>query len=257
MKIAVSQFTPTSDPAANLERIRDAAHRAADERARIFVAPEYAIGRTEDPSAPLEPIAQGLDGAFATTLADLSGRLGLVIVAGSLTPAPEGRVHNTLLVAAGGSITDTYTKIHLYDAFSFSESDRIHPGEVRPTVITVDGVRIGLATCYDLRFPELFRALAADGAELTLVPAEWAPGPMKEDHWLTLLRARAIENTMAVIGVDSCGKGVAVGRSATFGADGAQLMDLGAGEKLGFVDVDMDEVRRVRESNPSLRNRRM
>lgn len=80
---------------------------------------------------------------------------------------------------------------------------------------------------------------------------------MKEDHWLTLLRARAIENTMAVIGTDSCGKGVAVGRSAAFGADGAQLMDLGAGEKLGFVDVDMDEVRRVRESNPSLQNRRM
>ena len=92
-----------------------------------------------------------------------------------------------------------YRKIHLYDSFGYRESDRLAPGPSSRSLVDVGGFRVGLMTCYDLRFPELARALVDRGAEVLVVPAAWVAGPRKVDHWRTLLRARAIENTVFVV----------------------------------------------------------
>ncbi|WIB36991.1 nitrilase-related carbon-nitrogen hydrolase [Curtobacterium sp. MCJR17_043] len=108
-------------------------------------------------------------------------------------------------MGADGSVLETYRKVHLYDAFGSRESDRIEAGDpAQLPVVEVDGVRVGLETCYDLRFPEVTRRLAATdtgAADVVVLPAEWVRGPGKEHHWRTLLTARAVENTVWVLGV--------------------------------------------------------
>ena len=90
---------------------------------------------------------------------------------------------------------DTYRKLHLYDAFSYQESKRIKPGDGGLKMVQMGGLNVGVITCYDLRFPEMARALAVEGADLICVAAAWFKGDHKVDHWETLLKARAIENT--------------------------------------------------------------
>ena len=119
-------------------------------------------------------------------------------VAGVFEPAPDGRVYNTAVAYdAAGARVAAYRKIHLYDALGERESAMVAPGS-EPVVTDLAGVRVGIMTCYDVRFPELARALAVHGAELIVIPAAWAAGLFKEEHWVTLVRARAIENTVWV-----------------------------------------------------------
>src|SRR5207302_8520882 len=149
----------------------------------------------------LAPVAEPLDGPFVTALGDGARRHGIAVVAGVFEPAPgpDGRVLNTV-VALGrdGAQLGAYRKIHLYDAFGYRESDRIRPGDGETLLFALDGVTFGVETCYDVRFPELTRHLAARGAEVVLLPAAWVPGPLKEAHWEVLVRARAIESTVYV-----------------------------------------------------------
>ena len=98
-----------------------------------------------------------------------------------------------------GAVSTSYRKIHLYDSFGYKESDALRAGPLAPVVVDVAGFRVGLMTCYDLRFPELARLLVDHGAEVLVVPAAWVAGPRKVEHWRTLVRARAIENTVFVV----------------------------------------------------------
>ncbi|MDY0212974.1 MAG: carbon-nitrogen family hydrolase [Desulfuromonadaceae bacterium] len=134
-----------------------------------------------------------------TLLEKLSTELGMVIV-GSL-PEKEGEaMYNTLYVADKGSIVACYRKLHLFS--TMGEDRFLSPGD-RTCVVTTSVGRLGLAICYDLRFPELFRKMALEGAEILCIPAEW-PKP-RQEHWRTLLRARAIENQMFVVAANCCG----------------------------------------------------
>ena len=124
------------------------------------------------------------------------------MVAGVFEPAPGGRVYNTAVAFdAEGRLAAAYRKIHLFDALGQRESDQVAPGD-EPVVTELGGLRVGILTCYDIRFPELARALVARGADLIVVPAGWAAGLFKEEHWVTLVRARAIENTVWVAAAD-------------------------------------------------------
>ena len=120
------------------------------------------------------------------------------MVASLFEPAPDGRVYNTTVgYAADGSLAAVYRKIHLFDALGYRESDSVAPGS-QVVIARLGGLSVGFMTCYDIRFPELARALAAGGADLLVLPAAWAAGTFKEEHWVTLIRARAIENTIWV-----------------------------------------------------------
>ncbi len=252
MRIAVSQFDPGTDPAANAEHLVTQAARAAGDGAALLLAPEGSIvSFLQDPAAPVRA-AQELDGPFVSALADASREHGLTIAAGTFVPDPDSaRVHNTLVVVQRGELVAAYRKIHLYDAFSFVESDSVAPGSASPPVIEIDGLAVGFATCYDLRFPELFRVLQAAGAQVLALASAWVRGPLKEEHWLTLLRARAIENTCYVVAADQIGR-AGIGRSAAFDPFGLPLLDLGTDQPgYGVVEVSAGRVEDVRKVLPS------
>jgi predicted amidohydrolase len=257
MRIAVSQFEPGTDPAANADYLVRAAARAAADGAALLLAPEGSIvSFLTDPDAPRRA-AQPLDGPFVSALAAASLEHGITIAAGTFVPDPDSdRVHNTLVVLAAGGVIAAYRKIHLYDAFSFVESDSVAPGEMSPPVIEIDGLAVGFATCYDLRFPELFRVLQSSGAQVLALASAWVKGPLKEEHWLTLLRARAIENTCYMVAADQSGR-AGIGRSAAFDPFGLPLLDLGnADSGYGLVDVSPDRLAEVRKVLPATRHQR-
>nr|WP_206323026.1 carbon-nitrogen hydrolase family protein [Streptomyces sp. HNM0575] len=258
------QFTASTDPEDNLRTIDELAARAAGEGARLAVFPEAAMARF---GIPLGPVAQPLDGPWADAVRETARRHRLTVVAGMFTPSPDGRVTNTLL-ATGPDVDTAYDKIHLYDAFGFSESDTVAPGE-KVVTIDVEGVRVGLATCYDVRFPELFRAHADEGAVLSVLPASWGAGPSKLDHWRLLTRARALDATLWLAAVGQAPPGpdadisqptkapTGIGHSVLVGPDGRVHEEAGETPELIVADVDADKVAKVRKAVAVLDNRRL
>ncbi|WP_249338346.1 nitrilase-related carbon-nitrogen hydrolase, partial [Tsukamurella paurometabola] len=186
MTVALAQIEATTDPAANAELVDDGVWRAFDASADLVVFPEATMCRF---GVPLGPVAEPLDGPWATRVAHLAHVTGVHIVAGMFTPAADGRVRNTLLSAAPDGTRTAYDKIHLYDAFGFAESRTVEPG-ARAVLVDVAGVTVGLSTCYDLRFPALYQGLADAGAQVIVAPASWGDGPGKLDAFTTLARAR-------------------------------------------------------------------
>lgn len=259
MRVALCQISSSTDPAANLDVVRSETKRAAAGGARVVVFPEATMCRF---GVPLGPVAEPLDGPWAGAVRDIADEHGVVVVAGMFTPAPDGRVTNTLLVTGGGHHLG-YDKIHLYDAFGFAESRTVAPGAT-PVAVTVDGVTIGLATCYDVRFPELFRELADRGATAVLVCASWGAGPGKREQWELLVRARALDCTSWVLacgqadpGVDHGGAPTGVGYSTVASPLGAVVEQLAGEPGLILTEVDTESVSRARETLPVLANRRL
>ena len=180
----------------------------------------------------------------------------LPVLAGMFeTSEDPARPLNTLVLADGDAVT-AYRKIHLYDSFGFQESATISAGPLAPARVDLRGFPLGLMTCYDLRFPELARQLAEDGAEAIVVPAAWVAGERKVEHWRTLLRARAIENTVWMIGVGQPGPRY-TGHSLVVAPDGDVVAEAGVEETVLDAVVDRASVEKVRRTNSSLANRRM
>ncbi|GAB3553550.1 carbon-nitrogen hydrolase family protein [Arthrobacter tumbae] len=257
MKISVGQFRPGGDVSANVATMRELARQAVEDGSELIVFPEesmFSIGKVEGALAAAVDAGWSV---FVQQLSFLAAELGIAVVAGGYESSGEERPYNTLvLIDATGRIVDTYRKLHLYDAFSYSESQRIKPGDGGITVVPVGALNVGLMTCYDLRFPEQARALADRGADVVLVPAAWFKGDHKIEHWETLLRARAIENTVwiAAAGTSSAHT---IGHSAILDPMGVPQVFLND-EEQGVVtaDVNRKRIEEVREFLPVLRNRR-
>src|SRR5699024_95223 len=167
------------------------------------------------------------------------------------------RVHNTLLVTGGGVEETSYRKIHLYDAFNSVESETVAPGEQVVTV-DLDGWRVGLATCYDVRFGDHFTALGRRGTELVVLPASWGDGPGKADQWDLLTRARAHDAQAWLLAVgqswtkDSTKGPYGIGRSLLADPGGGLRSQLGGADGVLVADIDREFVRRTREIVPVL-----
>jgi predicted amidohydrolase len=261
MRVALGQLPISSAPEVNLDRVRLAAASAASQGAELIVFPEGTQARF---SADLAAVAEPLSGPFCRGLAQAAASAGLAIVASLFEPAPDGRVYNTTVAyRADGSRAAVYRKIHLFDALGFVESKTVAPGD-EVVIASLAGLRVGFMTCYDVRFPELARALAAGGADLLVLPSAWAAGTFKEEHWVTLIRARAIENTIWVAAAGQVPDPAeppttaptGIGRSLLVDPMGVARVDLGPTEGLGIGDVDTEQTARVRAALPSLANRR-
>jgi predicted amidohydrolase len=261
MRIALAQIQSGAEPEANLGLVEEYTRRAADAGASLVLFPEATMCRF---GVPLAPIAEPLDGAWASGVRAVAESAGIVVVAGMFVPAEEdraGRVTNTL-IATGPGVDTHYDKIHLYDAFGFTESDTIAPGH-EPVMITVDGVNVGLTLCYDVRFPELYVELAQRGAQLITVHASWGAGPGKLEQWTLLARARAVDTTGFVAAVDQAYPGdelaavgpVGVGGSLVASAVGEVLASAGADPQLLVSDLDIDAAQKARETIAVMRNR--
>ncbi|OBF28703.1 carbon-nitrogen hydrolase family protein [Mycobacterium sp. ACS4331] len=258
MRIALAQITSGTDPAANLATVVDFTRRAADDAARLVVFPEATMCRF---GVPLTSVAEPVDGPWADGVRRVAEDCGLTVVVGMYCPTTDGRVTNTLL-AVGPDVDAHYDKIHLYDAFGFRESSTVAPG-FDPVTISVDDVTVGLTTCYDIRFPQLYLELADRGAQVMTVSASWGAGPGKLDQWTLLTRARAVDTGSFVIAVDQAYPGdeiaasgpTGVGGSAAVGPFGQVLASAGADPELIVCDVDVDAAGQARETLGVLTNR--
>lgn len=256
--VGVVQFAPGDDAEANLASIRMLAARAVARGASIVVCPEYSSVFRPTIDAEMVAAAQPLDGPFVIGLAELARELGVHVVAGVVEAiAGETRFSNTLVVLdPAGELVAKYRKIHLYDAFGQLESDFVRAGAIEtPETFVVDGVTVGLQTCYDIRFPEMTRRLVDAGVDLVLVPAEWVRGPLKEHHWRTLLTARAIENTVYVAAADHAPP-VGAGNSMVLDPMGVELVTIGETTDVAVAFVSADRIAATRERNPALALRR-
>lgn len=258
MRVALCQITSGTDPAANLDLVRGWTAEAAAGGASVVVFPEATHCRF---GVPLAPVAEPLDGPWATAVAAIAEEHGVVVIAGMFTPDPSGRVRNTLLATGRGAHTG-YDKIHLFDAFGFTESTTVAPGST-PSTITVDDVTLGLATCYDIRFPELFRALADQGAQAVVVAASWGAGEGKRDQWELLARARALDSTSWVLACGQADAGLpgpaptGIGYTTAADPTGRVIAQAGPDPALLFVDIDPAVTAEVRHTIPVLANRRL
>ncbi len=262
MRVALCQIASTSEPDETLRTVADGIVAAAEEGADLAVFPEATMARF---GTRLVRVAEPLDGPWATEVRRLACQAGLAVVVGMFTPGADDRVRNTLL-ATGPGLDTHYDKLHLFDAFGLRESDTVEPGR-RLVTIGVAGVRVGLATCYDLRFPAQFTALADAGAQVVVVPASWGDGPGKAEQWDLLVRARALDSTSFVLACDQAEPGTAgldpvagaaggIGRSTVASPLGEVRAQLGAEPGMLVVDVDPGEVTTVRERLPVLRHAR-
>jgi len=254
LAVAVLQEPAGLDPEAN----RSALARLVPTDADLVVLPEAFARDFGAAGSTLAPYAEAQDGPFGTELGRVAAEHGTTVVAGMIATSPDPeRPYNTLVMR--GAAQASYRKIHLYDSFGYRESDVLTAGPADasgPVVVEVGGVPIGLMTCYDLRFPELARALVDRGAEVLVVPAAWVAGPRKVDHWRTLLRARAIENTVYVVAAGQPAPRYS-GHSLVLDPLGDVLAEAGDGPEIVRATLSHDELQRARALNPSLANRRL
>jgi predicted amidohydrolase len=262
LPVALVQLDAGSDPEANVREAVRLADQAAAEGARLIALPEYLQYRGSDDG--YRSSAQPIPGPFSNAFAAVARARSVWILVGSLAETgPAERPYNTsILVDPTGAIVATYRKIHLFDVAiddgpADRESDRVTAGD-RAVVADVDGTRLGLSICYDLRFPELYRALAEAGAEILAVPANFLERTGR-DHWEVLLRARAIENAAFVIAPAQVGGPLGVpahGRSMVIDPWGTVIAQAPDGVAIVHAELDLARVASIRRQIPVLANRR-
>ncbi|ELY42437.1 carbon-nitrogen family hydrolase [Natronorubrum sulfidifaciens] len=269
LRIALAQLhVEATELEGNVERALEAISRAADRGADLVALPElFNVGYFAFDS--YERHAEPLEGETFTRVQEAAADHEIAVLAGSIvedlaatetveTPADEGLANTAALFDATGTRQLVYRKHHLF-GYQSAESELLVPGE-RIETATIGGVTVGATTCYDLRFPELYRRLVDAGAELVLVPSAW-PYPRVE-HWETLSRARAIENQSFVATINGSGHfesadATLLGRSTVYDPWGTTLASSGDEPALVVADLDLASLERVRESFPALRDRRL
>lgn len=267
MLVAAVQIQTGGDIEENLELAVEKIREAAEGGAQLIVLPEatsqaFGAGR-------LDKQAQGLDGNFVTTIRAVAQQLGVTVVLGMFTPADTverdgktiNRVTNTALIA-GPDILGGYEKIHTYDAFNYKESDTVRPGEAL-VAFDVAGITVGVAICYDIRFPEQFKELARQGAQVIVVPTSWADGPGKLDQWRLLSAARALDSTSYIVAAGQARPGgkekagedsgpTGIGHSVVVAPDGTRVVEAGYEPEIIYAEIDADLVEEMRKAIPVL-----
>jgi len=263
IRVACVQLTSRADKAANLGRAEALVAEAASRGADVVVLPEKwnAIGGPDVLHAAAETLETG---ESVAAVRDWARRLGVSIVGGSITERREGRekLSNTsLVVDADGELVAVYRKIHLFDVevggLVYRESEAEEAGD-EPVVADAEGWSVGLSVCYDVRFPELYRILALEGAELVTVPANFTLYTGK-DHWHVLLRARAVENQLYVVAAAQIGETMpgkpSYGRSLIADPWGIVLAEAPDEETVVVAELDRSRLEDIRRRLPSLASR--
>jgi len=258
-KIAVVQFKASTTKNHNLKKILIYIDKASKKGAELCAFPEFMMFYTSSSQTPrkLASLAETINGNFVKTIANTAKKNSIQVIGTFYEKSKiKNRVYDTsFLINKSGKVVSTYRKIHLYDALGFRESDKIIAGSkiVKPNKTSVG--KVGMLICYDLRFPEMSRKLALAGSEILVAPSAWVKGEMKEEHWLTINKTRAIENGCYLIAPDQVGN-IYCGRSVVIDPFGKILLDMKKRQGIGIVSISRDKIRKTRKVLPLLKNRR-
>ncbi|MGB7801049.1 deaminated glutathione amidase [Buttiauxella sp.] len=255
MKVAVGQFAVSKDWQENVQTCLGFMEQANNAAANLLVLPEALLARDDnDPDLSVKS-AQTVHEAYIEPLCEQSRHNQLTTILTLHIKTTAGRAANTLLAIRGGEVIARYQKLHLYDAFNVQESRLVDAGESLPPLIDVAGFKVGLMTCYDVRFPEMALSLALAGAEVLVLPAAWLRGPNKEMHWSTLLAARALDTTCYVVAAGECGN-KNIGHSQVVDPLGVVVAAANKRKALIYAELESQHLDEVRAMLPVLKNRR-
>ncbi|MGI5441702.1 carbon-nitrogen hydrolase family protein [Streptomyces shenzhenensis] len=261
---AVAQFAAGTDVGANLRRVRELVTTAVAQGAELIVFPEATMYAWDAPAAELAEAARLHYQPFLDGLTAVAEESEVSLVAGAFAPVEgdqDAPPYNRLIVVGSGDAPQArYDKVHLFDALSWQESEKVTAARTTSDftelcTVPVGGFTVGLLNCYDLRFPEMARALVDRGADVIAVSSAWVAGPHKEMHWETLLRARAIENTCYVLASDQPPPRSA-GLSQILDPMGLTAAACLENEGIAVHRLDVDRLREVRAAIPSLNQQR-
>lgn len=255
LTIALGQLAVADQWQTNAAQCTHLIHQATQQGADLLIMPEAILATDIGDPDCVKRCAQPLDGPFMRQILGATADIALTVVFTLYVPATEGRVANVQVALQRGKIVATYHKLHLYDAFTMQESQSVEPGNALPPIFDVAGMKVGMMTCYDLRFPEEAKSLALRGAELIVLPAAWVRGPNKEHHWEALITARALDTTCFIAAVSECGPHTI---GASMMADPMGLIVARAGETPALVVAHIDKERLIqaRKALPVLTNGR-
>ena len=262
LRVGLMQLQPTRDVQANLQDVLKGVAQAAEQGAELIVVPENAL--CIGSNAEMRAAAVRLDGPEISAIRDAAQRAGATVVLGGFKQKSERPLlqNTALVIRADGSIQGSYDKLHLFNAVvngtAFRASDVESAGE-QLVIANVNGVKVGLSICFDIRFPEMFRQLARAGAEVILIPAAFTR-TTGQAHWEVLVRARAIENEAYVVASatvtseDAVASGFETyGHALAVGPWGEVLADLGeAPYAVCVIELDLDKVAQIRAKLPVL-----
>ena len=258
-KIAIAQIESSTNKSENLRKAVSLIQEAKGKSAELIAFPEFlmAFSPGNQSAEELTQIAESTGGPFVAALRDTAKAAGIGVLATIYeTSSAPNRVFDTAVyIDPQGNIASAYRKLHLYDAFGFKESDKFHPGAAVAPLVQSGECQLGMMICYDLRFPEMARMLALDGANVLVAPSGWVQGDLKVEHWQTMIKARALENGSYVIAPDQVGN-IYIGHSMIVDPLGRTLVDLGEKEGLEVLELDLKLVNETREKLPLLKNRR-
>ena len=254
MRISICQFAPGRDVRENLDTIAELAREASAGGADLAVFPEASMYHVMSPAAELQAAAEPLDGRFVQALTELARSLRMILVVGMYELRDGEKPYNTVVAVGPEGLVARHRKFLVYDAFGFLESDYVEVAEPAVDTFALGDFTVGLITCYEVRFPEVARALVDAGADVLLISSAWPIAQAKEDHFMTMVRARALENTVYVAASGDCSPTM-VGRSHVIDPLGYQLA--GLGNEVGHAECVLDPARlvRARQTLPVLAQR--
>ena len=259
MKVAVVQFKASTNKETNLKKIINYISKAAQNKATLVAFPEFMMFYTNSSQTPkqLASLAEKIKDNFVNTIAKTAKQYRIQVIGSFYEKSnKKNRVYDTsFVIDKTGKVISTYRKIHLYDALGFRESDKMTSGSKITKPVKTSIGKVGMMICYDLRFPEMSRSLASSGSEVLVAPSAWVKGDMKEEHWITINKTRAIENGCYVIAPDQVGN-IYCGRSVVVDPYGKILLDMKKKQGIGYVNIELKKIKQIRKVLPLLKNRR-
>ncbi len=257
IRISLGQAVSSENKEENLKKALKLMKIAYKKKADILILPELFMAYIPLSKPPnfFFSIAESVTGPFISTLSAEAERRKLHLVVGIFEKPEEDQfIYNTaVLIGPNGNLIAKHRKLYLFDSFNYKESERITPGENFKGAFNTDLARMGLMICYEIRFPELARILTLQGAELLLVPSAWVMGRLKEDHLITLAKARALENTI-FLAISCQTNKIFTGRSMVIDPFGVVICDAGEEEGVAVTDINLNRITRVREKLSTIKN---
>ena len=259
--VAVVQMQSSVDKKKNLDDSLNYIQHASQMGADLICFPEFQMAYSSSSQTPEElyNLSERIsDGPFIKELCSSAkeNKISIITTMYETSPIYPKVFDSSIYIDRNGICKSLYRKLHLYDALGFHESFKLKEGDKLEKPFSSNIGNIGMMICYDIRFPEVSRILTCLGAEILVVPSAWVHGIMKEEHWQIMLRARAIENGVYIIAPDQVGN-IFSGRSMIVDPFGTVVMDMGSYEGICLTKLYPERIKKVRQSLPLLKNRRL